>query len=66
MDGLRDHLACYKDKFLSTDHRNMSVNDMWVSFKFEIIAAIERFIPTKMTKTNYTNTPILFCHNNKK
>ena len=40
----RDHLPCYRDTFLS-------VNDMWVSFKTEVIAAIEKFIPTKMTKT---------------
>ena len=32
----------------------MSVNDMWVSFKSEVIAAIERFIPTKMTKKKYS------------
>ena len=51
MDGLRDHLAHYRDSFLSSDHSHMSVNDMWVSFKSEIIVAIERFIPSKMTKT---------------
>ena len=51
MDGLRDHLARFRDTFLSSDHSHMSVNDMWVSFKSEVIAAIERFIPTKMTKT---------------
>ena len=33
----------------------MSVNDMWVSFKSEVIAAIERFIPSKMTKTKYSS-----------
>ena len=32
----------------------MSVNDMSVSFKSEVIAAIERFIPTKMAKTKYS------------
>ena len=32
----------------------MSVNDMWVSFKSEVLVAIERFIPTKMTKTKYS------------
>ena len=32
----------------------MSVNDMWVSFKSEVIAAIERFILTKITKTKYS------------
>ena len=54
MDGLRDHLARFRDTFLSSDHSHMSVNDMWVSFKTEVIAAIERFIPTKMTKTKYS------------
>ena len=54
MDGLRDHLARFGDTFLSSDHSHMSVNDMWVRFKSEVIAAIERFIPTKMTKTKYS------------
>ena len=40
MDGLRDHLACYRDSFLSSDHSHMSVNDMWVRFKSEVLAAI--------------------------
>ena len=55
MDGLRDHLARYRDSFLSSDHSHMSVNDMWVSFKSEVIVAIERFIPSKMTKTKYSS-----------
>ena len=55
MDSLRDHLARYRDSFLSSDHSHMSVNDMWVSFKSEVIAAIERFIPSKMTKTKYSS-----------
>ncbi|MES9951110.1 MAG: hypothetical protein ABW118_19300, partial [Candidatus Thiodiazotropha sp.] len=54
MDGLKDHLACFRDSFLSSDHSNMSVNDMWVSFKSEVLEAIERFIPIKMTKTKYS------------
>ena len=47
MDGLRDHLARFKDSFLSSDHSHLSVNDMWVSFKSEVLAATERFIPSK-------------------
>ena len=54
MEGLRDHLAQFRDSFLSSDHSLMSVNDMWVSFKSEVLVAIERFIPTKMTKTKYS------------
>ena len=30
------------------------VNDMWVSFKSEVLEAIKRYIPTKMTKTKYS------------
>ena len=54
MDGLHDHLSRYRDSFLSTDHSQVSVNDMWVSFKSEVLSAIERFIPSKMTKTKYS------------
>ena len=54
MEGLRDHLARFRDSFLSSDHSRMSVNDMWVSFKSKVLEAIERFIPTKMTKTKYS------------
>ena len=56
MDGLRDHLARYRDSFLSSDHSHMSVNDMWVSFKSEVIAAIERFIPSTMDR-QFDQTP---------
>ena len=50
MEGLRDHLARFRDSFLSSDHSHMSVNNMWS----EVLVAIERFIPTKMTKTKYS------------
>ena len=53
MDDLRDHLARYRDSFISSDHSHLSVNDMWVSFKSEVIAAFEMFIASKMTKTKY-------------
>lgn len=54
MDGLRDHMVQYKHDFLSMDHENMSAHDMWVHFKAEFLAAVERFIPSKMTKTKYS------------
>ena len=55
MDGLSDHLARYKDSFLSSDHSPMSVNDMWDGFKLEVLSAIEKFIPSKMTRTKYSS-----------
>ena len=54
MDGLRDHMAQLRDSILSADHSHMSVNDLWVKFKSDFSAAMERFIPSKMTKTKYS------------
>ena len=54
MGGLHDRMGQFKDFFLSTDHSSMTVNDMWVTFKSKFIAAVERFIPPKMTKTKYS------------
>ena len=53
MVGLKDHMAQYKDAYLSEDHSHMSVNDMWVKFKTGFVEAVERFIPSKMTKTKW-------------
>ena len=54
MDGLRGHIAKFKDDFLSKDQANMSVNDMWADFKTIFLAVVVRYIPTKMTKTKYS------------
>ena len=47
-------MAQLKDAYLSEDHSQMSVNDMWVKFKTGFVEAVERFIPSKMTKTKYS------------
>ena len=36
------------------DIEYMSVSDVWVSFKSEFTAAMERFISSEMTKTKYS------------
>ena len=51
MVGLKNHMAQFKDAYLSKDHSHMSVNNMWVKFKTGFVEAVERFIPSKMTKT---------------
>ena len=43
----------FKKAYLSEDLSHMSVNDMWVKFKTGFVEAVERFIPSKMTKTKY-------------
>ena len=35
-------------------HEHMSVNNLWVNFKSEFTAAMDRFIPSKMTQTKYS------------
>ena len=54
MVRLKDHMAKFKDAYLSEDHSHMSINDLWVKFKTGFIEAVERFIPSKMTKTKYS------------
>ena len=58
MVGLKDHMAQFKDAYLLEDHGHMSVNDivndMWVKFKTGFVEAVERFIPSKMTKTKHS------------
>ena len=54
MVGLKDHMAQFNDVHLSEDHSNMSVNDIRVKFKTGFVDAVERFIPSKMTKTKYS------------
>ena len=51
MSGPRDHMSQFKESYLSEDHSHMSVNEMWVKFKTGFLEAVERFIPSKMTKT---------------
>ena len=52
--GLKDHMAQFKDANLSEDHSHMSVHDMWVKFNTGFVEAVERFTPSKMTKTKYS------------
>ena len=54
MVGLKDHMTQFKDAYLSEDHSHMSINEMWVKFKKGFVEAVERFIPSKMTKTKYS------------
>ena len=52
MTGLRDNMSQFKESYLSEDHNHMSILEMCVKFKTGFLEAIERFIPTKMTKNS--------------
>ena len=47
MDGLRDHLARYRDLFLSSDHGHMSVNGMWVFLSPRSTRLLKGLFPLK-------------------
>ena len=55
MVRLKDHMTQFKDVYFSVDHIHMSLsfNDMWVKFKTGFVESVERYMPSKMTKTKY-------------
>ena len=54
MTGLHDSISQFKESYLFDDNSHMSKNEMCVKIKTGLLEAVERFIPTKMTKTNYS------------
>ena len=54
MVSIKYHMAQFKDAYLSEDHSHISVNEMLVKFKTGFVEAVERFIPSKKTKTKYS------------
>lgn len=50
MQGLKDHMHTFAERFLAQDFTHISVNEMWIEFKTVFLDAINKFIPTKMTK----------------
>ena len=51
---LKHHIAQFEDAYLSEDHGDISVKDMWVKFKTSFVEAVKRFIQSKMTKSKYS------------
>ena len=50
MQGLKDHMRAFADRFMSQDFTHISVNDMWIELKTVFLKAVDKFIPSKMTK----------------
>ncbi|MES9904902.1 MAG: reverse transcriptase family protein [Sedimenticola sp.] len=53
MDGLRNHIRTFSANFLSFA-ASKTVNEMWCDFRDELAIAIDKFIPSKMTKPKYS------------
>ena len=50
MQGLKDHILAFADRFMSQDFAHVDVNEMWNEFKTVLLNAVNKFIPSKMTK----------------
>ena len=46
--GLKEHMRSFYAQF--TTHSDSPVNDMWESFKKELYSAIDKDVPSKVTK----------------
>ena len=43
-------MRAFADRFISQDFTHISVNDMWIEFKTVFLKAVDKLIPSKMTK----------------
>ena len=50
MQDLKDHMTAFADRFMSQDFPHINVNDMWIEFKTVFLKAVDKFIPSKMSK----------------
>lgn len=50
MEGLRSHMSNFSETFHSRNLDETNVNDMWTEFKNVLLTAIDKHIPSKMTK----------------
>ena len=50
MQGLKNHMRAFSDRFMSQDFTHINVNDMWIEFMTVFLKAVDKFIPSKMTK----------------
>ena len=50
MHGLKDHMTAFADRFMSQDFTHINIHDMWIEIKMVFLKAMDKFIPSKMTK----------------
>ena len=49
--GLEAHKKTFCDNFMKEETGNKPVNELWETFAYELESAIDKFVPSKMTKT---------------
>ena len=45
MQGLKDHMTAFADRFMSQDFTHINVNDLWIEIKTVFLKAMDKFIP---------------------
>lgn len=53
VEGIKNHLSCFATKFMQES--TQSVEDMWNCFKSAISAAVDKYVPSKMSSTRQTH-----------
>ena len=49
MQGLKDHMRVFANRFMLQEFTHIMVNDMWIEFKKVFLKAVDKFIPSEMT-----------------
>ena len=50
-DGLKEHMSKYVDSVVHSTDCDLSINDLWSSFREELTSGIKRFIPHRFTSS---------------
>ena len=50
-DGLKEHKSKYVDSVVHSTDCDLSINDLWSSFREELTSGIKRFIPHRFTSS---------------
>ena len=49
MQGLKDRMRAFADRFMLQEFTHIIVNDMCIEFKTVFLKAVDKFIPSEMT-----------------
>ena len=50
-DGLKEHMSKYVDSVEHSTHCDLSIDDLWSSFREELTSGIKRFISHRFTSS---------------
>ena len=54
LDGLKKEVTSFSDTFLTAHTNTTNINSLWNDFKLGCLDIMNRYIPTKLTSTRYS------------